>query len=175
MNTNNNERAAESLTPSSVQHSMFHRKSPRATFHFYSGKDYFVTICTSHKQHFFGDISDGKMNYSKIGQYAADALGTLGRHYSYANVRTFVVMPNHVHAIISITDDDSLPRERGTLGNVIAGYKQSVTLFARRYGMDFCWQTRYHDHIIRDKNDGNKIAEYIENNVARWNRDVFCL
>lgn len=46
-------------------------------------------------------------------------------------------------------------------------------MFARRNGIVFEWQHRYHDHIIRGVTDGNKIADYIENNIIRWDTDCF--
>ena len=35
------------------------------------------------------------------------------------------------------------------------------------------WQRSYHDHIIRDKNDYNKIWEYIDTNILKWKSDCF--
>ena len=78
------------------------RKSPRCDFHNYSGGDYFVTICTRDKEHFFGKIENGKMIFSEIGQVAYDRLATLSQHYEYLEVPVFVVMPNHIHAILSV-------------------------------------------------------------------------
>lgn len=46
-------------------------------------------------------------------------------------------------------------------------------MYARRNNIDFGWQSRYHDHIIRGAHDGNRIADYIKNNVARWGADCF--
>lgn len=66
-----------------------------------------------------------------------------------------------------------MPTHRTALSVVIGGFKQSVTCFARRNNIDFCWQGRYHDHIIRGIKDGNKIADYIKNNVEKWNTDCF--
>lgn len=156
------------------QHS---RKSPRASFHDYSGGNYFVTICTIDKEHYFGQIHDGKMLHSEIGKIASDKLATLSNHYTYVEVPLFVVMPNHIHAIISIIEPKDapgcVPTIRTALSVVIGGYKQSVTMYARRNNIDFSWQRRYHDHIIRGVKDGNRIAEYIENNVARWDCDCF--
>lgn len=153
------------------------RKNIRAEFHDYSGGDYFVTICTRNKTHYFGRIADGRMHFSIIGKFAHDALASLASHYSYIDVPLFVVMPNHVHAIISIREQtetpDYLPEVRTALGVVVGGYKQSVTCFARRNSMEFGWQSRFHDHIIREAHDGNRIADYIENNVARWAQDCF--
>lgn len=153
------------------------RKNIRAEFHDYSGGEYFITICTRDKEHYFGKIVQSEMNFSIIGKFAHLALESLHTHYSYVEVPLFVVMPNHVHAIISIRESadapGSIPTIRTALGVVVGGFKQSVTRFARRNSIDFGWQSRYHDHIIRGIKDGNKIAEYIENNVARWDSDCF--
>lgn len=153
------------------------RKNIRAEFHDYSGGDYFITICTREKQHFFGKIKNGEMIYSQIGKFAYEALDTLSSHYSYAEVPLFVIMPNHIHAIIAIREradaPGCIPTIRTALGVVVGGYKQSVTRFARRNNIEFGWQKRFHDHIIRGVIDGNKIADYIDTNVARWDTDCY--
>ncbi|MBD5422168.1 MAG: transposase [Bacteroides sp.] len=152
------------------------RKSPRCDFHNYSGGDYFVTICTRDKEHFFGKIENGKMIFSEIGQVAYDRLATLSQHYEYLEVPVFVVMPNHIHAILCINGEDYnsvIPSQRTALSVIVGGYKQSVTSYARRNNIEFAWQNSYHDHIIRGTNDGNLIAEYIENNIIRWESDCF--
>ncbi|MBD5234041.1 MAG: hypothetical protein HDS65_07685 [Bacteroidales bacterium] len=66
-----------------------------------------------------------------------------------------------------------VPTQRTALSVVVGGYKQAVTMFARRNNIAFNWQGRYHDHIIRGAHDGNRIDEYIENNVARWDADCY--
>jgi REP element-mobilizing transposase RayT len=113
------------------------------------------------------------MNLSAIGRYASEALSLLPNHYSNLEVLQFVVMPNHIHAILSITESDTIPQSRERLGVVIGGFKQSVTMFARKNNLSFEWQKRYHDHIIRDVHDGNRIADYIDSNVAKWSSDCF--
>lgn len=174
-------------SPSPSCERLFHRKNIRAEFHNYSGGDYFITICTRDKSHYFGKIRNNEMIFSEIGRHAFQALATLHTHYSYVEVPLFVVMPNHVHAIISIHEPTNsnidktqqeyapgcIPTIRAALGVVVGGYKQSVTRFARRNDIEFGWQNRFHDHIIRGANDGNRIADYILNNVARWGNDCF--
>ena len=149
------------------------RKSPRVDFHDYSGGEYFITICTQGKEHYLGEIANGQMEYSLIGRFAVDALTEMGMHYPYAEMVSFVVMPNHVHAIIRIHPSEDLPTKRTALSVVIGGFKQAVTCFARKNNIRFGWQGRYHDHIIRGVEDRNRIAEYIEHNVARWDCDCF--
>ena len=150
-------------------------KNLRADFHNYSGGDYFVTICTFGREQSFGTISEGRMHFTALGQFADESLKGLPTHYSYVAIPLYIVMPNHVHAIISIRarSGDSLPSLRTALGVVVGGYKQSVTRYARRNDIKFKWQKRFNDHIIRGANDGNRIAEYIMNNVAKWESDCF--
>lgn len=152
------------------------RKSPRAEFHDYSGGNYFVTICTRDKEHYFGDIFNGEMHLSSIGKYCAQQFENVTAHYPYAEIPLYVVMPNHIHAIICIenrTHEPCVPTVRTALSVVVGGLKRTVTMFARRNCFEFGWQSRYHDHIIRGKRDGNMISEYIENNIACWTDDCF--
>ena len=70
------------------------------------------------------------------------------------------------------------PIERATemqswLSVVIRQFKQSITRFANENNIGFAWQTRFHDHIIRNNDEMNGIANYIENNVANWKEDKF--
>ena len=61
----------------------------------------------------------------------------------------------------------------GTLAVVMRGIKSAVTKFANENSIPFAWQTRFFDHIVRNQNEMNSIAEYIENNVAKWESDKF--
>ncbi len=153
------------------------RKIIRAEFHHYSGGNYFVTICTRDKCRYFGEIANGEMHLSAVGKYAHDELKSLHKHYVYAEVPLFIVMPNHIHAINCIKEPADapgcVPPIRTALGVIVGGYKQAVTRFARRNNIVFGWQSRFHDHIIRGLKDGNNIAEYIETNIARWDSDCY--
>jgi len=62
---------------------------------------------------------------------------------------------------------------QGWLSVSIGGIKSAVTKFANDNDIDFAWQTRFHDHIIRNQNEINCIADYIENNPATWDTDCF--
>jgi len=155
-------------------YSMFSRKCIRAKFHDYSGGMYFVTICAKEKKHYFGEISDNIMQFSEIGKIANKELNEIPLHYPYAEIPQYVVMPNHVHVIVAIKNSlNDLPSIRTCLGVIIGGYKQAVTRYARRIGILFEWQPRFHDHIIRGNDDCLRISDYIENNVILWHNDCF--
>ena len=149
------------------------RKNFRATFHDYCGGVYFVTICTYAKSHFFGQVVEDKMVLNNLGIIADDIPKTICSHYPYADIPLWVVMPNHVHLIIAIDGNKFEEKRRSALSIVVGGYKQSVTTYARLNNIDFDWQKRYHEHIIRSTDEMNKIARYIENNPAVWGADCY--
>ena len=85
-------------------------------------------------------------------------------------------MPNHVHAIVLINQETERAIQkttRETLAIVVGGIKREVTMFARQHKMVFDWQSRFYDRIIRNRKEGNSIANYIENNEARWDSDDY--
>ena len=165
------------------------RKSPRANWHEYDGGDYFVTICTKNQFHYFGEIKNDEIILTDIGIYLKSQIDNLQNHYPFAEVLLYTIMPNHIHLIISIHNSDSshtniaipicrdainrVPTERNVmkkqmLGTAIRGLKARVTKYANDHKIQFAWLTRYNDRIIRNKNEMNRIAEYIINNPIKW-------
>ena len=63
---------------------------------------YFVTICTAHRECCFGDVADGKMHFSTLGQIANNIWEEIPNQFPYAELGVYQVMPNHVHGIIVI-------------------------------------------------------------------------
>lgn len=59
------------------------------------------------------------------------------------------------------------------LASIIRGYKTGVTKFARNNNINFAWQPRFHDHVIRDNESHEIIRNYIINNPKNWNNDKF--
>lgn len=173
-----------------------YRKKTRVSFLDYNGGDYFVTICTKNRAHYFGKIQTGQMFLSEIREFTRLQLNSASEHCENIRILLSVVMPNHIHAIVNLTNDaGSLPMNEGnimqrspnpalradptcqrhvpTLSRYISSLKGAVTKFAKSNNLDFGWQKGYFDHCIRGHQDGNRIAEYIENNVARWHDDCF--
>lgn len=61
---------------------------------------YFITICTKNREHYFGEITKGKMNLSNIGVLADIFWHEIKNHAKNIKLDAFVVMPNHIHAIL---------------------------------------------------------------------------
>ena len=178
----------------------YRKQSARAMWHDYDGGLYFVTICTKDRVHYFGEISENEMHLTEVGQYVVEQIRNVQVHYNYAKIPLWVVMPNHLHAIV-IIDGDNIPYKRrvvktldgsmvesrrattlqqrgianmqGWLSVVVGGIKSAVTKFANERRIPFVWQTRFHDRIVRDTCEMNQIADYIENNVQKWEMDKF--
>jgi hypothetical protein len=53
--------------------------------------------------------------------------------------------------------------------------KGVVTKYAMDEHISFAWQTRFHDHIIRDSGEFDKIMHYVITNVENWEKDCFCI
>ena len=131
---------------------------------------YFVTICSMDNKYLFGSIKDGVMMLNDIGVIVEKELMNISTHFDNVEVNNYTVMPNHVHLIIAIilTGAESDARSI-TIGNIVRGYKSGVS---RLIGYS-PWQRNYHDHIIRNQEDYNRIAEYVDSNPARWAGDRY--
>lgn len=163
---------------------------------------YFITICTHDRNHYFGTIENDKMILNETGSIVeTEWLKTPGLRYDMnLSLDEFVVMPNHFHGIILIGDNeynsgdrtgdggdgrDAMHRvsagENGNkfgpqsknLASIIRGFKSSVTTQARMIHPAFTWQSRYHDHIIRNHTSFVRIQNYVINNEKNWKEDKF--
>ena len=63
--------------------------------------------------------------------------------------------------------------QSGNLASVVRGIKSAVTKYAIEHNIPFAWQPRYHDHIIRNQLEMNRIVDYIQNNPMKWELDRF--
>ena len=144
------------------------RKSPRLPEYNYASQNYyFITICTHEKKCIFGQ--PGNVNFA--GKIAQSCLERIPDIYKGVFVDKLVVMPNHVHAIIAIDESDTPP-----LTQIVGQYKMSVTKKLHTHsGIDKVWQRSFHDHVIRNQQDYERIWLYIHGNPQEWIRDCFFL
>jgi REP element-mobilizing transposase RayT len=61
----------------------------------------------------------------------------------------------------------------GLLSTAMGGLTSALTKFVNLNKIEVAWQERFHDHIIRDKDEMNRIATYIEQNPTNWKNDKF--
>jgi REP element-mobilizing transposase RayT len=60
-----------------------------------------------------------------------------------------------------------------SISTIVRSYKSAVSKHAHRLGFDFQWQSRFHDHIIRNDAEYQRIVDYINTNPANWEQDKF--
>ena len=141
------------------------RKSPRLrSFDYSSPNYYFITVCTKDKKKLFWDNDC----CNAFGSIAENAFASISDHFPGVRVDKYVVMPNHIHAIIVLEENCA------ALPVIVGQYKSHVTRLIRRQSPALpVWQDSFHDHVIRNQTGYEKIWRYIEENPAKWKDDCF--
>jgi REP element-mobilizing transposase RayT len=140
---------------------------------------YYVTICTKDMKCWFGEVKKGKMVLNDLGNYVENKWKEIPMHYHMVELDYHVTMPNHFHGIIIINEVEtghapSLQMQGPSLGNIVGGFKSSISKWAHKNNyVNFKWQPRFYDHIIRNENDLRRIRTYIQNNPLKWELDEY--
>jgi len=115
---------------------------------------------------------------TEIGKMAFEFWNEIPQHFPFVVLDAFVIMPNHVHGILIFekpNKTDWTPNKFGTqsqnLGSVLRGFKASLKRYANQNNIEFGWQSRFHDHIIRNEIELKNIRAYTRNNPMNWVRD----
>ena len=145
-----------------------------------------------------GTQSVGTQNFAflrktEIGKIAEKCWREIPRHFPFVKLDEFVIMPDHLHGIIEITENNFVGTQSvGTqnfaflrydeyrnkfgpqsknLSSIIRGYKIGVTNYAKQHNIQFAWQPRFHDRIIRNGIELNRVRQYIMDNPEKWESD----
>ncbi|MBI3945755.1 MAG: transposase [Armatimonadetes bacterium] len=174
-----------------------HRRSTRLRGYDYSrGGAYFVTLCTQHRLCLFGQVCDGEMDLSDAGRVVERLWTTIPEYCAGVEVDAPVVMPNHLHGVLVLPYDGSFAAKEirsaggistrphgtddGSLGRIVQEFKTASTceygFGVRHYGWTAyegrLWQRNYHDRIVRNQDELERIRAYILNNPATWAFDA---
>ena len=152
---------------------------------------HFVTICTFNMRCLFGAIVNGSVRLNVIGRIAMDCWRTIPEHFPNLDLEAFVVMPNHVHGILTIKPDHVAdghgcpvplqPVERfqrpvaGSIPTVIRSYKQAVTYLTRKTlpeSQPNIWQSNYFERILRGEKEFSLARRYIFDNPWKWSANL---
>ena len=142
---------------------------------------YFITISTANHQNMFGQRANGIVELSDYGLIVDKSWRWLAEHHTYVELDEWVVMPNHFHGIIVISD----ARRGGSrtaptsitagvsghkpLGRLIGAFK---TVSTKRINQlrstpgERVWQRNYYEHIVRNEESLRTIRQYIVENPA---------
>jgi len=126
-----------------------------------------------------------------LGKIAYQYWMDIPNHFHFVWTDVFVIMPDHVHGIlildtINVEAQNIVPLpnrlsnnrfrnpnrfgpQSKNLGSVIRGYKPGVKSYATKNNLEFSWQYRYYDRIIRNKYEFRRIQKYIKENTGKYN------
>jgi putative transposase len=165
-------------------------KSPRlCDFDYSTPGAYFVTICLNGGDCRFGEVDGDRVVLNDAGLMVADWWNELAHKYRRLRLDEFIVMPNHLHGIVVITDGlDQLsgrgdpmwsPSPPPNLSGMIDWYKTMTTnsyikgVKARgwpRYDRHL-WQRSFYDRVITRERTLELMRRYIQLNPLRWPQD----
>ncbi len=149
---------------------------------------YFITVCTFNREYLFGKISNQEIELNDIGEIVEQWWLKLENKFTEVKQDYHVIMPNHIHGIIMVSDGkndvgaihelplprDRIERRRMLIPKVIGYFKMNSSKYINRLrdatGYPL-WQRNYYEHIIRNDNELYRIREYIQNNPLKWELD----
>ena len=161
-----------------------HRKNLRIPDFDYSQPGaYFVTIVTKDRKTLFGQIVDGEMALNDIGRMVEEVWIAIPSHFPNVELGEFVIMPNHIHGIISITvgATHASPLTRvakgpmpGSIAAIVGSFKSTASRKFRETTANpgkHLWQRNYYEHIIKNERDYQATYDYILANPMNWEKD----
>ncbi len=174
------------------------RKHPRLDNYDYSSAGaYFVTICTQDRRRVLSHVvgrglapaGTPKIEYTSFGEIAEKQLFLLEVRYPHLTIDKYVIMPDHIHAIMIldgkaaeaslchaakdvVCTHESMAAGASpcpTIMDIVCAYKSLTSRECKKNGFDGkLFQTSFYEHIIRGKEDYEEIAKYIYENPMRW-------
>jgi putative transposase len=155
---------------------------------------YFITICCKDRHNYFGTVNNEEMAKSDIGKISSNFWSEIPDHFPHVKLDVFVVMPNHIHGILTLdyslvglchdmtlhpTGQDRNHKTnkfgkpiKNSVSVIINQYKSSVKRWCNTNGFNsFEWQSRFYDQILTNEESIENIREYIRNNVKNWSID----
>ena len=150
-------------------------------FSYNNSGSYFITICTKDKREILSKITGSisltekpKVELLKYGKTADKYINELNSFYDDISIDKFVIMPNHIHLLITVSAtestlkcDNPFKKEDNTNSKI----SKLVSTFKRFCNKEFgenIWQSRYFDHVIRCEKDYRETWMYIDQNPRRW-------
>ena len=136
---------------------------------------YFITICTKGKHPLFDNIVGAAtcrphIELTRIGQIVDISINNICGVYPYISVDKYVIMPNHIHMILRVgIMQNGRQVAAPTIQMVVGNMKRYASMQA---GLSL-WQSGFHDHIIRNEPNYQRIWQYIDENPARWADDQY--
>ena len=186
------------------------RKRIRLPEYSYSeNRMYFITICAKDKQKIFGRVvGDGARDVPQVvlspyGRIIEKYIRVMDNKYYNVFIDKYIIMPNHVHLLIAVSNNASDEAYRDDIRVSYFGTSQApsptehpcdkvvliennestnkiipifISLFKRYCNHEIgnnIWQRSYYDHVLRNYRDYHDTCLYIDNNPAHWAEDEY--
>ena len=155
-------------------------------FDYSSTGAYFVTICIQDRQQILSKIekvlpadhmvgeglappAEYLVTLKPCGEAVKEQLLALPHRFSNVSIENYIIMPDHIHAIIFIKNEAGGASPSPTLNDIICAFKSlSSRICKKQYGIEKTFQRSYAEHIIRDRDDYETRKKYILENPMRW-------
>lgn len=154
----------------------YNRKNPRLKDYDYSQDGtYFITFCIKDRKNIFGrinkeqDLENAETSLNLFGNIAKKHIEEIQKRFDSINVDTYVIMPNHIHLLISVINKNENTKQH--LSETIGALKSLITIECRKNGSNMSFQSSYFEHIIRNQKDYDKHFDYIIHNPGTWIND----
>ena len=159
------------------------RKTPRLPEYDYSQAGaYSVTVCVQNRECLLGSILKGELQLNPAGLMVEKWWQKLASNFPTVKIDFYVVMPNHFHGIVFISEAPGTSEGGHTgppLQKIIQWFKTMSTNEyihgVKEHGWQpfqgQLWQRSFYDHVIRNDESLNRIREYIKYNPQRWDVD----
>ncbi len=86
----------------------YNPKSNRLQDYDYSNNGaYFITICCKDRQEYFWDVVNEDMVLNEMWSYLSEEIYGIPKHRKNVILDEFVIMPNHIHMILFLNNNDS--------------------------------------------------------------------
>jgi putative transposase len=122
-----------------------------------------------------GTQNFASLRATPIGKIAHQYWTEIPDHFPFVKLDEFILMPDHVHGVLCIDRPgyyqwvkNKFAPQSQNLASVIRGYKAGVKKYATLNNIEFAWQPRFYEHIVRSANRLTIIRQYIKNNPAQW-------
>ncbi len=153
------------------------RKQIRLKEYDYSSSGvYFITICSKDRKPIFsrivgdGDLDVPKTILYRCGRIINNNLEYMNKIYDRIKIDNYVIMPNHIHILISVYNNGTSGSPSPT-NEIIPSFVGTLKRFVNKEAGENIFQRSYIDHIIRNERDYIEHYTYIENNPLKWELD----
>ena len=157
------------------------RKSTRLKGFDYSTEGaYFVTICVNDRKPILSEViktavgeglapPEYSVKLKPCGEAVKEQLQHIENRFPSVSVEDYVIMPDHIHAIIFLHGKAGREAPPPTLNDVICAFKSLTSRECKqKYGIEKIFQRSYAEHIVRNIEDYETRRKYICENPLRW-------